>query len=79
MSNSKKVEIDDEGRIRLPKSILESFGVSPKEKILVELVNDEIHLKKISDRLKFITDFCGVIEGESEEDLNLKDIWKMSV
>ena len=76
MVNISVLEIDDEGRIKLPQEILEKFGLQPRSKVLLELKKDGIRLSKYKEREEFIELFCGAVEGEDEDDLDLKSMNK---
>lgn len=73
------VEIDNEGKIKLPSNVLVELGLKPKSRVYVTIKNNGLFLTKFRERERdeFIESFCGAIEAATDEDLDLKQIWHM--
>ena len=71
------LEIDERGRITIPKEEREKLGLKPGEKIVIRTKDNELIIKKLVTIDDFITNLRGCIQTPSEETdpLKLKSIW----
>ncbi|MFW9917258.1 MAG: AbrB/MazE/SpoVT family DNA-binding domain-containing protein [Candidatus Thorarchaeota archaeon] len=72
------VEIDDRGRITIPKAERDRLGLKPGERVAIREKNGELIIKKLVTSEEFITNLkgCITIPDDRENPLELKRIWR---
>ncbi|MFQ5981476.1 MAG: AbrB/MazE/SpoVT family DNA-binding domain-containing protein [Candidatus Heimdallarchaeota archaeon] len=72
------VEIDDRGRITIPKGERDRLGLKPGEKVAIREKNGELIIKKLVTNQDFIKNLkgCITIPDDREDPLELKKIWE---
>ncbi|TFG10020.1 AbrB/MazE/SpoVT family DNA-binding domain-containing protein [Candidatus Heimdallarchaeota archaeon] len=72
------VEIDERGRITIPKEERERLGLKPGEKLMIIEKDGELIIRKIITSDDFINNLKGCITKEEGQfdPLELKEIWE---
>lgn len=70
-------EIDERGRITIPKELREKTGLKPKARVRIIAEKNGVKIEKAVALSDFITDLRGCITVKSDIDpLRLKEIWR---
>jgi AbrB family looped-hinge helix DNA binding protein len=70
-------EIDERGRITIPKELREKMGLKPKARVRITAAKNGVKIEKAIDLSEFMTKLRGCITVESDIDpLRLKEIWR---
>lgn len=70
-----KREIGEKGQVVIPKDIREFLGLEKGQKVVFEVKDKEVILKKEQDVEKFLNEFFSV--ARSKKNLSIKDINKI--
>ena len=71
------VVLDEEGKIKLPRKVLDELGLRPGRALILEVKNGTIHLKPEVSPEEFISELRGCIKGSKIRPEELKRIWRM--
>ena len=72
-----KIEIDDRGRITIPKEMREELGLKPGDGVRIKKRDDALLIEKEIDLPTFIDEMKGCITVKGEIDpLKMKEIWR---
>ena len=70
-------ELDDRGRVTIPKDIRDKVGLKSGDKLLVTANKDRVTIEKAINLEKFIRELKGCISVRGDLDpLKLKEIWR---
>ncbi len=71
------VEIDNRGRITIPKEERERLGLTPGKKVLIREKDGSLIIKRFITPEKFITELkgCITIKEHQIDPLKLKEMW----
>jgi len=71
------VEIDDRGRITIPKEERERLGLTPGQKAIIREKDGALIIKRFISSEKFISELkaCITVEAHEINPLELKSIW----
>jgi len=69
--------LDEEGRVRLPKEVLDELGLRPGQTLILEVRDREILLKPSVGPEEFISELRGCIKGSKIRPEELKRIWRI--
>jgi AbrB family looped-hinge helix DNA binding protein len=70
-------ELDDRGRVTIPKDIRDKAGLKSGDKLLVTANKDRVTIEKAINLEKFIRELKGCISVRGDLDpLKLKEIWR---
>ena len=72
----KEVEMEERGRILVPKGLREEFNLKPGQKLLVEKRGKEIIIKPSINAKKFISELKGCVKKSRIKPLDVKRIWE---
>jgi len=67
--------LDEEGRVKLPREVLDELGLRPGQELLVELRGREILLRPVVSPEEFISELRGCVRGSKVRPEELKHIW----
>jgi len=70
------VILDEEGRVRLPKEVLDELGLRPGQTLILEVRGREVLLKPGIGPEEFISELRGCIKGSKIRPEELKRIWR---
>ncbi len=72
-----QVEIDNRGRITIPKEERERLGLTPGKKVLIREKDGALIIKRFISPEKFISELkgCITIEDHKIDPLKLKEMW----
>jgi len=74
-----KREIGEKGQIVIPKDIRDFLGLEKGEKVVFEVKDKEVILKKEQDTEQFLNDFFSIARHKKGgKNLSIKDIKKIS-
>jgi len=68
-------ELEERGRIVIPKSIRQELKIKPGQKLLIEKRNHDIVLRKARD-ISDLAKLRGCIKHSKINELDIKNIWK---
>ena len=70
-------ELDERGRVTIPKDIREKVGLKSGDKLLITAEKDKVTIEKAVSLEKFIQELKGCISVPGDLDpLKLKEIWR---
>jgi AbrB family looped-hinge helix DNA binding protein len=70
-------EIDERGRITIPKELREKTGLKPNARVRITAEKNGVKIEKAVDLSEFITELKGCITVKGDIDpLRLKEIWR---
>jgi AbrB family looped-hinge helix DNA binding protein len=70
-------EIDERGRITIPKELREKTGLKPKARVRITARKNGVNIEKAIDLSDFIDELKGCIMMKGDVDpLRLKEIWR---
>jgi AbrB family looped-hinge helix DNA binding protein len=71
------IEIDERGRITIPKDERERLGLTPGQKAIIREQDGALIIKRVINPEKFIAELKGCITVESHkiDPLELKSVW----
>ncbi|NHJ01869.1 MAG: AbrB/MazE/SpoVT family DNA-binding domain-containing protein [Candidatus Heimdallarchaeota archaeon] len=71
------IEIDDRGRITIPKEERERLGLTPGQKAIIREKDGALIIKRFISPEKFISELkaCITVEAHKIDPLELKTIW----
>ena len=70
-------EIDERGRITIPKELREKTGLKPKARVRIIARKNGVNIEKATDLADFIKELRGCITMKSDIDpMRLKEIWR---
>lgn len=71
------IEIDDRGRITIPKEERERLGLTPGKKVLIREKDGALIIKRFVSPDKFISELkgCITIKEHKVDPLKLKEMW----
>ncbi|MHA1996035.1 MAG: AbrB/MazE/SpoVT family DNA-binding domain-containing protein [Candidatus Hodarchaeales archaeon] len=71
------VEIDNRGRITIPKEERERLGLTPGKKVLIREKDGSLIIKRFISPERFISELkgCITVEEHQIDPLKLKEIW----
>ena len=70
-------EIDERGRITIPKELREKTGLKPKARVRITARKNGVSIEKAIDLSDFIDELRGCITIKSDIDpMRLKEIWR---
>ncbi len=70
-------EIDERGRITIPKEIREKTGLKPKARVRITARRNGVNIEKATDLTDFIKELKGCITVKGDIDpMRLKEIWR---
>ena len=70
-------EIDERGRVTIPKELREKMGLKPKARVRITAGKNGVKIEKAIDLSEFMTELRGCITIKGEIDpLRLKEIWR---
>ena len=70
-------ELDDRGRVTIPKDIRDKVGLKSGDKLLITANKDRVTIEKAINLEKFIRELKGCISVRGDLDpLELKEIWR---
>jgi len=72
----KEVEVEERGRILIPKELREELHLRPGQKLLIERKGKEIIVKAPIDASEFISELQGCVKKSSIKPTNIKKIWE---
>ena len=72
------IEIDDRGRITIPKEKREKMGFRPGQKVIIREKNGDLVIRKAISVDDFIKELkgCVAVEGDKIDPLKIKGIWE---
>ena len=75
------IEIDDRGRITIPKEERERLGLIPGRKVLIREKDGALIIKRFVSPNKFISELkgCITIKENRIDPLKLKEIWRVKL
>ena len=72
-----KSEIDERGRVTIPKEVREKAGLKAGDKLLLTADNKRVIMEKVVNLDRFIQELKGCITVQGDLDpLKLKEIWR---
>lgn len=70
-------EIDERGRVTIPKELREKTGLKPKARVRITAGKNGVKIEKAIDLSDFITELRGCISVKGDVDpLRLREIWR---
>ena len=70
-------EIDERGRVTIPKELRDKMGLKPKARVRITAGKNGVKIEKAIDLSEFMTELRGCITIKGEIDpLRLKEIWR---
>jgi AbrB family looped-hinge helix DNA binding protein len=70
-------EIDERGRVTIPKELREKTGLKPKARVRITAGKNGVKIEKAVDLSDFINELRGCITVKGDIDpLRLKEIWR---
>jgi len=69
-------ELEERGRVLIPKSFREELQLKPKQKLIVERRGGEIVLRPSIDLKKFSLELKGCVKKSKVKPEEIKKIWK---
>ncbi len=72
----KEIEIEDRGRILIPKELREELNLKPRQKLSVEIRGKEIVLKPFANKSRFIFELKGCVKKSKADPMKIKKIWE---
>ena len=70
-------EIDERGRVTIPKELREKMGLKPKARVRITAGKNGVKIEKAIELKEFMTELRGCITVKGEIDpLRLKEIWR---
>ncbi len=72
----KEIEIEERGRVLIPKELREELHLKPGQKLIVEKRGKEIVIKPTINKNKFITELKGCIKKSKIKPMDIKKIWE---
>ena len=71
------IEIDNRGRITIPKEERERLGLTPGKKVLIREKDGSLIIKRFISPERFISELkgCITVEDHQIDPLRLKEIW----
>ncbi len=70
-------EIDERGRITIPKELREKMGLKPKSRVRITAGKNGVKIERAIDLSEFMTKLRGCITVKNDIDpLRLKEIWR---
>lgn len=76
MIMGKEIEIEDRGRILIPKELREEFHLRPKQRLIIEKRGKEIILKPSINKNKFVFELKGCVKKPKMKPMEIKKIWE---
>jgi len=67
--------IDERGRVVIPKELRQKIGLKPDQKVVIEARGEEIILKPAANVGKFAKELKGCVRGSKLKPSELKEIW----
>lgn len=68
--------LEDRGRIVVPKELRDRAGLKPGQKVLVEMEDDSLVIRKVADISLFSQELKGCIKKSRISPLEMKRIWE---
>jgi len=72
----KEIEIEERGRILIPKELREELRLKSGQKLLVERRGKEIVIKLPVNKNKFVTELKGCVKKSKIKPMDIKKIWE---
>jgi AbrB family looped-hinge helix DNA binding protein len=72
----KEVEIEERGRVLIPKEIREEMRLKTGQKLSVEKRGEEIVIKPSVDSRKFVSELKGCVKKSRIKPMEVKKIWE---
>jgi AbrB family looped-hinge helix DNA binding protein len=70
-------EIDERGRVTIPKELREKTGLKPKARVRITAGKNGVKIEKAIDLSEFTNELRGCIKVKGDTDpLQLKEIWR---
>jgi AbrB family looped-hinge helix DNA binding protein len=70
-------EIDERGRVTIPKELREKMGLKPKARVRITAGKNGVRIEKAIDLSEFMAELRGCITVKGEIDpMRLKEIWR---
>ena len=71
------IEIDDRGRITIPKEERERLGLTPGQKAIIREIDGALIIRRFITSEKFIAELkgCITVEDHKIDPLELKSVW----
>lgn len=70
-----ETDIDERGRIVIPRELREKLKLRPAQKLRVEAKDHELILRAVLDPEEFIKEMKGCVSGSKVKPEELKEIW----
>ncbi len=71
----KYVELEDRGRILIPKNIRDDLNLKPGEKLLIEVEGEKITISPTVSKERFISELSGCVKNSKINPLDVKKMW----
>ncbi|MBI2970984.1 MAG: AbrB/MazE/SpoVT family DNA-binding domain-containing protein [Candidatus Aenigmarchaeota archaeon] len=72
----KETELEERGRIVIPKDLREALHLKPGQKLLIEQRGRELVLKPAADKDRFLRELQGCVKKSVIKPLDVKKIWE---
>lgn len=76
ISMGKEVEVEERGRVLIPKELREELHLKPGQKLLIERRGKEIVIKPSVNARQFILELKGCVKQSSIKPIDIKKIWE---
>lgn len=76
MSMGKEVELEERGRVLLPKEVRDSLHLKPGQKLLIEQKGKEIVIRPATNKDRFIAELKGCVRHSRVKPHEIKRIWE---
>ena len=72
----KYVDLEERGRILIPKDIRDTINLKPGERLLVEVEKERIIISSTISKERFISELSGCVKASKINPLDLKKMWE---
>ena len=72
----KYVDLEERGRILIPKDIRDTLNLKPGERLLVEVEKERIIISSTISKERFISELSGCVKASKINPLDLKKMWE---
>ena len=72
----KEIEIEERGRVLIPKELRQELNLKPGQKLIVERRGKEIVMKPPINKDKFISELRGCVKKSRIKPMEVKKIWE---
>jgi len=72
-----KVVLDEAGRVKIPKEILDELSLRPGQVLVLEISHEGLLLKPSVGVDEFISELRGCVKSSKVKPAELKHIWRM--